>query len=121
MDVPVRVLPAILLTALLSACASDPIQVPPLADGEIFAVGLYRYEDGDRFRWRCSAASRCDDSLIRDQTLQRLIEQRRIGVRRVILIVRRVDACGPDGSEVACVRGGRDALKIVRWIEPSAN
>lgn len=113
--------PAVLLTALLAACASEPLPAPALADGEILAVGLYRYEDGDRFRWRCSTSTRCDDSLIRDQTLQRLIEERRIGVRRVILIVRRVDACGSEGNGAACARGGRDALKIVRWIEPSAH
>ena len=108
-------------TALfLAACASTPLPTPALAEGQILAVGLYRYEDGDRFRWRCTPTTHCDDGLVRDARLQQLIEAGRIGVNRVVLVVRRVDSCGPDGSAVSCVQSGPTALRIARWIEPAA-
>lgn len=86
----------------LAGCAGAPLP-PPLANGEIFIVGQYRYEDGDRVTWACDLGRDCDDALIRDETLQRLVERRRFYPARVVFVARRVQACGPESSQVTCL------------------
>jgi hypothetical protein len=115
----IRIAGMVALAALLTGCSTLPAPPADLGEGEIFAVGLYRYDHGDRLRWRCTGIAWCEDVLVRDATLDRFIEQRRIGVRRIVVIARRVEACGPESDAVACVWAGSDtALRVVRWIEP---
>ena len=110
-----------ILVGLLVGCANPPPSPPLLEANELFVVGRYRYEDGDRISWRCASDIQCDDALIRDGTLQHVIERRRFHEFRVVLVARRVDACGPDGSEFTCAIGaGPTVLRVVRWIEPTA-
>lgn len=101
------------LCLLASACVSNSVSA---TGGSSFILsGVYKYIDGDRVIWKCNAARRCTDVLIRDDRLARTVTE--LLDQRVSLRVRRVDACGPESTQVACLRS-RDgtALLIVEWM-----
>lgn len=103
----------VLIALLISACASNNVSV--VESSNVFTVdGIYKYSDGDRIIWTCSGRP-CIDVLIRDrklaQSATKLLNQ------RVSLRVRRVDACGPESTQVACLRSSSGtALLIVEWL-----
>ena len=93
------------------------VQVQVARPQEPFVVeGELRYVDGDRLLVRCGSQRRCMETLIRDERLQR--EILRLQGRRLRLRVRRVDACGAESSQAACVQSlDRTALRILEWLE----
>jgi hypothetical protein len=103
------------LIALLTA-ACMPKGASALEADQIFTVkGVYKYVDGDRITWTCGTRRTCTDVLIRDRRLAesatKLLNQ------HVSLRVRRVDACGPQSTQVACLRSSSGtALLIVEWL-----
>lgn len=99
---------------MLSACAGERHVIGQT--GDFTAVGRYRYIDGDRLIWTCSRDRSCEDTLVRDERLQREVE--RSADFDVTLRVRRIPACGPRSSDVACVTSeDGTALEIIRWLE----
>jgi hypothetical protein len=107
-------MPFALIALLIAACASNNARAVEASN--VFNVdGIYRYSDGDRLTWSCSARRPCTDVLIRDrklaQSATKLLNQ------RVSLRVRRVDACGPESTQVACLRSSNGtALLILEWL-----
>lgn len=98
------------LMIVLQGCASIQVQ-----DSRTLQTmtGEYRYIDGDRLVTRCGEKE-CVYTLIRDEFLSRQ-PSKLIGYI-LTLKVQVVDACGPDSSELACVRStDGKALKIVHW------
>jgi hypothetical protein len=102
------------IALLIAACASNNAKA--VESSNVFTVnGIYKYSDGDRITWKCNAKLPCTELLIRDwrlaQSATKLLNQ------RVSLRVRRVDACGPQSSQVACLRSRNGtALLIVEWL-----
>jgi len=103
-----------LIAVFTAACAFN--NAKPTEVTKVFSVkGVYKYSDGDRLIWACSTRHQCTDVLIRDRRLAqsaiKLLNQ------RVSLRVRRVDACGPESTQVACLRSSNGtALLIVEWL-----
>ncbi len=103
-----------LLSLLTAACASHCAGAS--TGSNLFVVnGIYKYIDGDRILWKCRTAHRCTDVVIRDSRLA--LSATKLLNQRVSLRVRRVAACGPESTQVACLRS-RDgtALLIVEWL-----
>jgi len=99
--------------AAMVACASLPGARKSL---NAFSVtGVYRYADGDVIEWRCQGGSRCSDILIRDARLAK--EAVALQGATLTLLVKRVDACGSESTQVACLQSdGKTALAIRAWI-----
>lgn len=84
--------------------------------GEFTTTGRYRYIDGDRLIRSCPSGQACEETLVRDDRLQREVE--RSPDFEATLRVRRISACGPRSSQVACVTSeDGTALEIIRWLE----
>jgi hypothetical protein len=87
--------------------------VPP---GPPFIVaGTVKYVDGDRLLVACGKAEPCMETIARDERFGRDAVQ--LQGKKVTLRVQRVDACGPDSTQVACIRSlDGTALNIVEWV-----
>ena len=98
------------IALLIAACTSN--NASAVESSNVFTVnGIYKYSDGDRITWTCSIRRPCTDVLIRDrklaQSATKLLNQ------RVSLRVRRVDACGPESTQVACLRSSNGTALLI--------
>jgi hypothetical protein len=104
----------VFIALLIAACASNNANAVE-SDNTFTVNGIYNYSDGDRVTWNCNVKRSCTELLIRDQKLAQ--SATKLLNRRVSLRVRRVDACGPESSQVACLRSSNGtALLIVGWL-----
>lgn len=80
--------------------------------------GVYRYDHGDRLRVECDKKEGCSHTLVRDETLQRLIVRYGGRVGRIKFVGEEVDACvDPRSSEFACYSSpSKRAVIITDWI-----
>jgi len=112
-----------MLRALMALIASmivcEPVSPERPVDGvNRIYEGTYEYEFGDRIRSKCDRPTGCLYSVVRDDTLQGLIESYGKDVGFVRFVGELVDACSdPRSSEFACVTTGRgEAIIIKEWI-----
>jgi hypothetical protein len=81
--------------------------------------GVYRYDHGDRLRVECERKEGCSHTLVRDETLQRLIVRYGGRIGTIKFVGEEVDACtDPRSSEFACISAPNKRAVIIKdWID----
>src|SRR4051812_19614183 len=102
--------------SLVTVCCVSSPAISTQSNGTFVIDGLYKYSDGDRIVWRCRKRTECMDVVIRDSRLAQ--SATKLLNHRVSIRVRRVKACGPESTQVACLRSNNGtALLIVEWLD----
>jgi hypothetical protein len=108
----VKMIAGLLFSLFLASCAAVETTSSDIPSE---VTGTYQYIDGDRLVYPCSGPERCMYTLVRDERLSQNAAS--LVGSTLTLRVRRVDACGPQSSEVACYRSlDRTALIILEWL-----
>ncbi len=112
----VRMLAA--FTVLITASGFGEPMTPGDEPGRVYE-GVYRYDHGDRLRVDCEKREGCSHTLVRDETLQRLIVRYGDRIGTIKFVGEEVDACTDlRSSEFACISApNKRAVIIKEWID----
>jgi hypothetical protein len=103
---------------LITASGFGEPATPNDGPGRVYE-GVYRYDHGDRLRVECDRKEGCSHTLVRDETLQRMIVRYGDRIGTIKFVGEEVDACtDPRSSEFACISAPNKRAVIIRdWID----
>ena len=104
--------------ALISTSGFGEPVTPNDEPGRVYE-GRYRYDHGDRLRVECDRKDGCSHTLVRDETLQRLIVRYGDRIGAIKFVGEEVDACTDSrSSEFACISAPNKRAVIIKdWID----
>jgi hypothetical protein len=108
----------LMTTIALLAGDGEGASSAPITGPDRVYEGVYGYDHGDWLQVECDQPKGCSHFIVRDQTLQRLLERRGDKAGRLKFIGEEVDACKDSrSSQIACLLAPESrAVVIKKWL-----